>query len=77
MYFLLKKSFFLGDMLIFRGVFTKEVTCDTKKFHTNGRCLVMFEEPCPVEGFNPSEKYWSNWIISLGRGEQIEYTPEI
>ena len=30
-----------------------------------------------VEAFNPSEKYWSNWIISLGRGEQIEYTPEI
>ena len=26
-----------------------------------------------VGGFNPSEKYWSNWIISSGRGEHKKY----
>ncbi len=27
----------------------------------------------PVGGFNPSEKYWSNWIISPGRDENQKY----
>ena len=26
-----------------------------------------------VGGFNPSEKYWSNWIISSSRGENKQY----
>ena len=26
-----------------------------------------------VGGFNPSEKYWSNWIISPSRGENKKY----
>ena len=26
-----------------------------------------------VGGFNPFEKYWSNWIISLTRGENKKY----
>ena len=37
-------------------------------------------EPCQKKvcislsgGFNPFEKYWSNWIISPGRGENKKY----
>ena len=26
-----------------------------------------------VVGFNPSEEYWLNWIISPGRGEHEKY----
>ena len=29
--------------------------------------------PHLVRGFNPFEKYWSNWIISPGRGENNKY----
>ena len=28
--------------------------------------------PILVGGFNPSEKYWSNWIISLSRVDRVE-----
>ena len=27
----------------------------------------------PAGGFNPIEKYWSNWIILSGRGEHTKY----
>ena len=30
-------------------------------------------KPSLVGGFNPFEKYWSNWIISSSRGENKRY----
>ena len=41
-----------------------------KETPTIGTCKIQTHL---VGGFNPIEKYWSNWIISPGRGENNKY----
>ena len=35
----------------------------------SGENIFFLQKIKLVGGFNPSEKYWSNWIISPGRDE--------
>ena len=46
-------------------------------FPTNKAAVCWFRSPDPkfklVGGSNPSEKYWSNWILSPTRGENKQY----
>ena len=43
----------------------KTTTNNSKLVHVDGEFRSYL-----VDGFNPSEKYQSNWIISSGRGEK-------
>ena len=44
-------------------------TCSARKNHTSPFWVIKIDN-CLVGGFNPSEKYYSNWIISRGRDEK-------